>query len=152
MPFCQSCGSPVDGRFCAKCGAPTGVEPATEVSPPVPPSSEPRWAELSPNIASAICYLPYVGAIIALLFLFVEPFSRNKLIRFHAIQSLLLSAAMYVATRIAISVFEIMGGFWAIYPVIRLAFIAVLIVAGIQAYKNRKLLLPVIGPLAEKWA
>jgi uncharacterized membrane protein len=57
-----------------------------------------------------------------------------------------------VATRVAISVFEIMGGFWAIYPVIRLAFIAVLIVAGLQAYKNRKMVLPVIGPLAEKWA
>lgn len=47
---------------------------------------------LSDNVASALCYIPIVG----LIFLLVEPYSRNRAVRFHAIQSLMLLVASIV--------------------------------------------------------
>jgi uncharacterized membrane protein len=152
MAFCQNCGSPVEGRYCPKCGAATGVDPGPQTGPtteppPLPPFSAPG---LSDNLVAALCYIPIIG----LVFLLLEPYSRNRLIRFHAIQSLLLVAAMWLVSIVISSVFGIIGGgfYWAFYPIIRLAFFAVLVYAAIQAYKGRKIVLPVIGPLAENWA
>src|SRR4029079_19016387 len=93
MGFSQNCGSPVEGRFCAKCGAPTGADPGTQPNSTAVPPSIPTSAGLPDNLAAALCYIPIVGGI----FLFLDPYSRNRLIRFHAIQSLLLVGVMWVA-------------------------------------------------------
>ena len=149
MAFCQNCGSPVEGRFCAKCGTPAGVEPGAPAGPTAIPPAGSAAPGLSDNLAAALCYIPIIGVV----FLLIEPYSRNQLIRFHAIQSLLLVAAMWVTMLIISSVFEIMGGLmWTFYPLIRLAFFAILVFAALRAYKGTKIVLPVIGPLAEKWA
>jgi uncharacterized membrane protein len=148
MAYCQSCGSPVEARFCAKCGAPTGFDPS---APPLKGefSLPGKAAGLSDNLAAALSYIPIIG----LIFLLLEPYSRNRMVRFHAIQSILLVVAMWVTMLVITSVFEIMGGLlWTFYPLIRLAFFAVFILAAIRAYKGVKMVLPVIGPLAEKWA
>jgi uncharacterized membrane protein len=142
MAFCQNCGSPVEGRFCAKCGAPAGAGG-------FPQSPVAGGSGLTDNLASALCYIPIVG----LIFLLVEPYNRNKLIRFHAWQSLFLVAAMFVLGWVISSFITILGGFyWAFYPVIRLAFFIVFVYSGIKAYKGQKVVLPVIGPLAEQQA
>src|SRR5262245_59123493 len=98
MAYCQSCGSPVEGRFCPKCGAPTGLDPT---APPLQGEfSLPKGVGLSDNLAAALSYIPIVG----LIFLLLEPYSRNRLVRFHAIQSLLLVAATWLAMRVISSV------------------------------------------------
>ena len=149
MAFCQNCGSPVEGRFCAKCGTPAGVGPEAPAGPSAIPPAGSAASGLSDNLAAALCYIPIIGVV----FLLIEPYSRNKLIRFHAIQSLVLVAAMWVTMLIISSVFEIMGGLmWTFYPLIRLAFFAILVFAALRAYKGTKIVLPVIGPMAEKWA
>jgi len=148
MAFCQTCGSPVDGRFCAKCGAPSGVDPGAASGPPPDPPAF-NASGLSENLAAALSYIPLVGVV----FLLLEPYSRNKLIRFHAIQSLLMVAAMWLTMIVITSAFEIMGGMlWTFYPLIRLVFLAAIVYTAIRAYKGTKIVLPVIGPMAEKWA
>ena len=147
MAFCQNCGSPVEGRYCPKCGAPTGADPDVQ---PAPSSAPPPLAAapgMSDNLAAALCYIPIVGAI----FLFLDPYSRNKTIRFHAIQQLLLVGVIWVAT-IALASISLIFALWAFIPLIRLAFFGVLIFAAIRAYQGAKIVLPVIGPMAEKWA
>jgi uncharacterized membrane protein len=147
MAFCQNCGSPAEGRYCAKCGAPTGADPGPQsASSSVPPpiSAAPG---MSDNLAAALCYVPIIGAI----FLFLEPYSRNKVIRFHAVQQLLLVGVIWVVT-IALASLSLIFGLWAFIPLIRLAFFGVLIFTAIKAYQGTKIVLPVIGPLAEKWA
>jgi hypothetical protein len=88
MTFCQNCGSPVEGRFCAKCGAATGQD-AGASSPP--PGAD--FKTMSTNVASALCYVPLLGGIV---FLLMEPYNRNKLIRFHAFQALFLFGALFL--------------------------------------------------------
>lgn len=54
--------------------------------------------EMRENVASALCYL--LGPITGFLFLTMQPYSRNMLVRFHAWQSIMASVAMallYVA-------------------------------------------------------
>ena len=148
MAFCQNCGSHVEGRYCPKCGAATGVDPAAQsASSSVPPPPVAAAPGLSDNLAAALAYIPIVGGI----FLFLEPYSQNKVIRFHAVQQLLLVGVLWVAT-MALASISLIFALWAFVPLIRLAFVGVLIFAAISAYKGIKIALPVIGPLAEKWS
>src|SRR5690349_20275840 len=79
MANCPSCGAPVEGRYCAKCG--TATLPASA-------------AGLPDNTAAALCYV--LGLITGIIFLVLEPYSRNKLIRFHAFQSIFLNVALFI--------------------------------------------------------
>ena len=149
MPFCQSCGSPVEGRFCAKCGAPTGLDPDAQTGSSAVPPASPVEHTLPENLAAALCYIPILGGVV---FLLVEPYNHNKLIRFHAFQALYLVAAMFVADIVIGSIFGVVGMFWAFVPIIRLAFFAILVFVALRAFKGQKIVLPVIGPFAEKQA
>ena len=88
MAFCPSCGAPIEGKFCAKCGTalPGGSPAVTQ-----PPSA----SGLSPAIAATLSYIPIF--IPAILFLVWAPYNRDKNVRFHAWQSLLLQIAWVVA-------------------------------------------------------
>ena len=46
------------------------------------------------NVASALCYL--LGPITGFLFLTMQPYSRNMLVRFHAWQSIFASSALCI--------------------------------------------------------
>ena len=146
MTFCQNCGSSVEGKFCAKCGAPQAQDTGPQTAPP--PISPGGSSGLADNIAGALCYVP----IVAIIFLLVEPYSRNKLIRFHAFQSLFLLAAMIVTNIAITAVFEIFWSFWGLFGLVRLAFFAIWVFLIIKTYQGEKMVRPVIGPLAEKQA
>src|SRR5690348_9298200 len=79
MAFCSSCGAEVQGKFCAKCGTPMGASASSS-------TAATASAGLDENLASALCYL--VGVLTGILFLVIEPYSRNRTIRFHAFQSI----------------------------------------------------------------
>jgi len=147
MAFCQSCGSPVEGRFCDKCGAAQGSGTQTGAPPPISPSGS-GASGLADNVAGALCYIPIIG----LIFLLVEPYSRNKLIRFHAFQSLFLLGAMIVFNIVVVSVASFLWGFWALWALIRLVFFAAWLYLVIKTFQGEKVVLPVIGPLAENQA
>jgi uncharacterized membrane protein len=154
MAFCPNCGSQVDGRFCAKCGAAMSVtgNAGTAAAPPAAaPSAGATPAGLTDNVAGALCYA--VGLITGILFLVIAPYNQNRKIRFHAFQSIFFHVA-FIAVWIAWTFISVVSGGWLFFvsPIIWLAFLVLWIVLIIKAYQDQKLVLPVIGPLAEKQA
>lgn len=103
-------------------------------------------AGLSENAAAAIAYVTIIPAII---FLVLEPYSKNSFIRFHSFQSIGLGLLAFVVHMILISI-PIFG--WILVPFVGLAFLAVWVYTVLQAYKGRWFKLPVIGTFAEAQA
>jgi uncharacterized membrane protein len=143
MAFCPNCGAAVEGRYCAKCG--TAVDATAPPSATAPAAAA---AGLSENTAAALCYL--LGLITGIIFLILEPYNKNKLIRFHAFQSIFLHVAVlivWVAIR-AVLPFSL----WFLITLVDLAFLVLWLVMLIQTYQGKKIVLPVIGDLAAKQA
>jgi len=107
------------------------------------------------NVAAALCYIPIVG----LIFLLVEPYSKNKTIKFHALQSLFYCIA-WIAIMILFgvvgSMFALVSGlFWFWFMISRLISLALfvgLIIMAVKAYQRSRFVMPIIGPIAEKQA
>ncbi len=148
MALCPSCGAPVEGRYCAKCG--TAVDPDKPPAAPVPVFSTTGLPE---NTAAALCYL--AGFITGIIFLVLEPYNKNKLIRFHAFQSIFLNVAVvivWIGLGIVLLPFGVWLGGWWLFWLIRLAFLILWIYMLLQTYQGKKVVLPVIGDLAAKQA
>jgi uncharacterized membrane protein len=154
MPFCSNCGAEVQGNFCAKCGAPMAGPAGGTAAPPPPPV--PAAQGLTDNVAAALCYL--LGLLTGILFLLIAPYSQNRAIRFHALQSIFLNVA-WIAVVIVISVISIvllpipfMGAILSmiLHLGANLGFFVLWLMLMYKAYNNERWVLPVIGALAEK--
>ena len=125
-----------------------GAPPQTPGPPPLGPTA------LDQNVASALCYL--AGLITGVLFLILEPYNRDKTVRFHAFQSIFANltviVAAFVLTTLAYMPFLGLLFTFAIGFVLPLASIALWIILMYKAYNRERLVLPIIGPLAEKQA
>jgi uncharacterized membrane protein len=149
MAFCPSCGSPVEGRFCAKCGASVGGAPTAGTGiPSSGPSAGPGASAISDNVAGALAYIPIIG----LIFLLIDPYKTNRSVRFHSFQGLFLLAAVIVLNIVTGILVGASLGFLFLYTLIRLAFTVLWIYCMYKAYVGQRLVLPVIGPIAEKQA
>ena len=113
---------------------------------------------MTDNMAGALCYL--VGFITGILFLVLEPYNRNRDIRFHAFQSIFLNIA-WVALWIVITILLIpfryipfLGLFISLVlqSVIGLGGFIAWLYMMFKTYNGEKIVLPVIGPMAEKQA
>ena len=69
-----------------------------------PAYTAPQSAGLEENMACALCYV--LGLLTGVLFLVLEPYSRNRLIRFHAFQSIFLNIA-WIVVFIALSIISV---------------------------------------------
>ncbi|MFC1872690.1 DUF4870 domain-containing protein [Chloroflexota bacterium] len=100
---------------------------------------------LAENIASLLCYV--LGWISGIIFLIIEP--DNKLVRFHAFQSIIVFGIVSLAG-IIFSPIPVLGAIitWLVSVVGFILWI-VLIVTAIT---NIKYKVPWAGDLAEKWA
>ena len=162
MAFCQNCGAAVEGKFCAKCGAPVaaGPTPGPAVDPgpgyvpppPAPPLSVPGLQE---NMAAALCYP--LTILTGIIFLVLEPYNKNRTVRFHAFQAIFLGLAWIVfliLLGILTAAMSFMGFFFImmLHRLVYLGFLALIVLLMYKAYNNEKYVLPVIGPLAEKQA
>lgn len=146
MAFCPSCGAPVEGRFCGKCGAAVDAVPSTGATgPAVPPAAS---TGMSQNVASALCYV--LGLITGILFLVLAPYNQDKTVRFHAFQSIFLHVACIVIW--VVLTFILRGFLLFLAPLVWLAFFVLWIIMIVKAYQGQKLVLPVIGRLAEQQA
>jgi len=150
MPFCASCGAPVEGRFCPKCGA--AIVAGTSAPSPGPYVA-PVASPMQDNVAAALCYV--LGFVTGIIMLVMEPYSRNRSIRFHAFQSIFLSVAVIAADivlRIVLYPILPWSLFYPLSSLFGLACLAVWLYTIIWAYQAKTLVLPVIGPLAQKQA
>jgi uncharacterized membrane protein len=155
MPFCSNCGAAVEGRFCGKCGTPIGeaapppgVGPTAQTLPP-PVAA----AGLTDNMAGTLCYLGLL--ITGILFLVLEPYSKNRTIRFHAMQAIFLNIAWILVWFVLNIFFGVLRvAFFGLFlsPVIWLAFLALWIYMMVSTYQGKTVVLPVIGPLAQQQA
>ena len=101
------------------------------------------------HIANALCYLlmPLTGV----LFLVLDPYKANRAVRFHAFQSILVFAAIFLGFQ----ALEIL----AFMPVVRLLFTLVALVyplfafgvwlfLTLKAFKKEQVEVPVLGAIA----
>ncbi len=115
------------------------------------PAATSTPAGLTDNVACALCYA--LGLITGILFLVLAPYNQNRKIRFHAFQSIFLHAAFIVVWIALLFLATISGGLLIfVSPLIWLGFFVLWLVMIIKAYQDQKLVLPIIGPLAEKQA
>ena len=148
MAFCQNCGSAVEGQFCAKCGAAQGA-----AAPPSPSGGAPSAAGgMTDNVASAACYA--LGLVTGILFLVLDPYKHNRSIRFHAFQSIFLHVTVLVIFWGVLPALSMVTGgmIWALSGLIGLAVLGVWLFMLLKTYQGQKIVLPVIGPLAEQQA
>ena len=120
-------------------------------SPSGAPAAASTPAGLTDNVACALCYA--LGLITGILFLVLAPYNQNRKIRFHAFQSIFFHVAFIAVWIVILMVSAVSGGLLIfVSPLIWLAFFVLWLVLIIKAYQDQKLVLPVIGPLAEKQA
>lgn len=123
-------------------------------------ASEPTAAtgELSPNIAAALSY--FFGLLGGVIFILI---SKDRFVRFHAFQSLLLVGvwvALWIATVFVqmllsvSSVLSLLGALVTLFVWLGLAMggFVLWLVLIVSAYQGKRLRLPVIGNLAEQLA
>ena len=101
---------------------------------------------LSDNAAGALAYVTIIPAII---FLLLEPYNKKQFVRFHAWQCIFLFIACIVV-EIILGMIPIVG--WIILPFFGLGVLALVIFLIVKASQGKKVVLPVIGPFAEKQA
>jgi uncharacterized membrane protein len=137
---CTSCGGPMPevGTFCPACGTPAG-RPRPVLG---------KTGGIPDRIAGALAYLFVIPAIV---FLLREPFKRNRFIRFHAWQSILVTVVTLIL-------------FSALLPVMGLALVILVstilamgcfilwLVLMIKALQGETFELPLLGRLAERQA
>jgi len=113
---------------------------------------------MAENVASTLCYV--LGLITGIIFLVLEPYSKNRTVRFHAFQSIFLNVAIIVIEIVFSIVFGIMlrivgifsfflGIFW---PIFLLGCLLLWLYLLYSTYQGKTIVLPVIGPLALKQA
>lgn len=162
MRTCVQCGAAIaaESAFCGACGqrvnpaAPEGsVATATTATPGVASSA----VGLTMNLAAALSYA--LGLITGILFLALEPYKSNKFVRFHAMQSILFSAACIVFAivwSIVVGILVSVAGFWVLTVdvplrlLVGLAIFVLWLYLMFQAYSQREYRLPWIGDIAAK--
>jgi len=150
MAFCPNCGTEVGGQFCPKCGS--SVSGGAPLSPPASVSS----SGMATNLASALCYFP----IVAIVFLLIDPYKNDRTVRFHAWQSIAV-AVVLIVVRIVLGILltgfmSFSYGLGAMFGMLLMLFglgeLILFIFLAVKAYNNERIVLPVVGPWAEKQA
>lgn len=144
-------------------GGSQGYQGGGYPQPPGSPTGKTKVLNLDYNVAGMLCYLPIccINLVFSIIWLTSEP-KENRLLRFHALQSLLLFGVGLVVVAIfwvlAIALVVTPGpgraAGWGLLNLIELAvglgFLAICVVACIKAYQGEMWKLPVIGDIAEK--
>jgi uncharacterized membrane protein len=118
---------------------------------------------LDANLVAMLCYVAniccYLGLVLSIITVITD--KTNKLARFHAFQSILLSA-LGIALAIAINVLSMVAAaanstmlsmlIGLIALVVGLGLLVAIIFAAIKGYQGQIFKLPVIGDLADNWS
>lgn len=158
MAFCSNCGADVQDKFCSRCGAANPSAAGGPVPPPPPSAAAGSTTDLPENLACALAYA--FGPLSGVLLLVLEPYSVNMRIRFHAMQSLFVSGAIFVlwfALLLVSAILLILPLAGAILGSLLLAIFGLAVLAlwvklMFSAYQGQMWKVPILGDLAEKQA
>ncbi|KKS32967.1 MAG: hypothetical protein UU93_C0004G0014 [Candidatus Amesbacteria bacterium GW2011_GWA2_42_12] len=98
---------------------------------------------LAPNVASALCYAPFVGWIAAIVLFIVE---KNAVVKWHAVQSLLVSLALLVLGLVL--PFTVVLIF--LVPFLWIFGLVLSLILTVKAYQGNAVKLPVLSGWADK--
>jgi uncharacterized membrane protein len=112
-------------------------------------------SSLKDNLTAALAYVTFIPAVV---FLLTEPFKRNRFVRFHSAQSLLLTIATILAALVLRGLYSVLAlipvaGYllaWLTAGVWLLGWIILWLVLLIKAFQGETFKAPVIGRIAEK--
>lgn len=163
MSFCKSCGKELSNgnAFCPACGASahsaeTSVGAAAAA---MPADAAANTQPMATNVAGALAYL--AGFITGIIFLVVDPYKNNSVIRFHAYQSIVFNVAWFGFWIVWMIISAILTPLTAgIFGLIAIPLILILALLGFglwlflmyQAYQQKLFRLPFIGKLAAEQA
>jgi len=162
MGFCAKCGATLTegSGYCGSCGSPVAPGIQGEASGPQVVTTSPSVSStgLTSNIAGALAYV--LGPITGIVFLVLEPYKRDRFVRFQPMQSVLFCMAAFVfsiAWGIVVRIMISISGWTAVVLtpiglVISLAFFLFWLFLMYQAYSQREYRIPFIGAIAAKQA
>jgi uncharacterized membrane protein len=112
---------------------------------------------LPETLAGAMAYCTIIPAIV---FLLVEPYSKNRFVRFHSLQCLgvclvtLVVGALLRVAGFVLFFIPVLGHLlvWLLSMVVTLAFFVVWVVLVVKALQGEMFKLPVVGEFAERRA
>lgn len=121
---------------------------------------------LDANVGAGLCYLAnficYLGLIYSIIVLVTD--KTNKLARFHAAQSLILSAialiicipGYFIATALLFmnsTITSLLSGLlWLVIGLIFLVLFVFMIIAAIKGFQGQIYKIPVLGGFADNWS
>ena len=146
--LCGSCGAEMPGSaaFCPGCGRPMSA-----------PGAGGKIGILPEHIAGAIAYFTFLPSV---AFLFLEPYRRNRFVRFHSLQCLLFTGAallLAVALKLAglvLFFIPVLGPLLVLIidVVAGLAAVFLWMVLVVKALQGEMFKLPWLGEFAEHYA
>lgn len=98
---------------------------------------------LDANVAGLLAYA--LGLVSGIVLFVIE--KENKFVRFHALQSILVSGALFVASVILVWI-PVLG--WLLLMLLQLAALAAWIICMVKAFQKEAFRLPVVGDIAAK--
>jgi len=166
---CPQCGWPLveQAPYCSSCGvavsADVGSAPDGKSVSAVSAHSRPAASRhidssgeplpIPENIAGVIAYITIFPAIV---FLLLEPFKRNRFVRFHSFQHLLLWVAgvvVAIAAGLVAAILQLIPVlFFPLGGLISLAGFFLWLLLLVKAYYHETFKLPYLGDLAQEWA
>jgi uncharacterized membrane protein len=118
------------------------------------PVSEKVHSGISENALGALSYLTVIPAI---LFLAIAPYNRSSNVRFHAWQSTILGAIVYLSNFAIDTLLPSLSRWstavvYSISAAIGVAYILLVIFCSVRALNGKRAKLPIVGAWAERQA
>jgi len=101
---------------------------------------------MTDNVTGMLAYFTIIPAVI---FLVLEPYNRNRFVRFHSWQCILLHVA-WIILWFGLHILAVLTFF--LWPIIALAGFILWIILVIKAYQGQMFKIPFLGDIAEKQA
>ncbi len=148
MKYCTQCGAELAGtRYCGQCGARTDHGSGTAWNE----AGTDAGSELDGFDERQIGLLAYFTPVPALALLIIEPYSRNRFVRFHSYQCLLLTLSSIVLAGLTWTLsFIFLEGLLS--NLMHLVLAAGWAWAAYMAWQGQEWKVPIIGELASRKA
>lgn len=117
---------------------------------------------LDANVGAMLCYLPICAVSLIYSIIVIVADKNNRQVRFHAFQSLLLTAVYVVLIFVVALVGGVLVGATGssalgalvtlLYGIVVLGFLVLMIIGCVKGFQGSSYKLPIIGDMAEKWS